>query len=112
MNRILFCVALFALWGCSMFSGGKPYPLQETEPERVVKCRKIGVFPGPGGYRIWGPPPIMADFKLRSAEKAKEMGATHIYWEENVEGIAGGITGYAFDCTGVEIPWDDGEEEY
>lgn len=110
MKKTLLLVAMLVLSGCSVFTGGKPYPLDETEAEKVAKCRMVGVFPGPGGYRMMGPPAVLADFKYQAAEKAKEMGATHIYWEVNPEGVGGEMIGYAFDCTGVDLSTDDEED--
>jgi hypothetical protein len=112
MKKMCLMVPLLALCGCSMFSG-KPYPLVETEPATVKDCRAVGEFPGPIGYRVWGPPALLSDFKFQTAEKAKLMGATHIYWRENQgpEGFEGRIVGYAFDCTGVHLP-DEDEDEY
>jgi hypothetical protein len=101
MKKSMLFGSLLLLSGCSMFSSNKPFPLVETEPPVVRECRKVGTFPGPTGSRMWGPPPVLADFKYRTAVKAKEMGATHIYWRENIEGIGGETVGYAFDCTGV-----------
>ncbi len=46
-------------------------------------------FPGRIGYRMWGPPADLGTFKFDTAKKAKEMGATHIYWGEDVDGLAG-----------------------
>jgi hypothetical protein len=38
--------------------------------------------------------------------KAKELGATHIFWRDALLGYYGEtrIIGYAFDCTGVAMP--------
>jgi len=111
MKNIWLMVPLLALTGCSMFLSGKPFPLEETEPIMVRECRKVGKFPGPVGYRFWGPPAVLADFKWQTAEKAKQMGATHIYWRENPEGSEGEIVGYAFDCTGVVMPQGDEDDD-
>jgi hypothetical protein len=101
MKKTILVGSLFVLSGCSMFGSDKPYPLVETSPYVVKDCRKVGTFPGPTGSRMWGPPAVLADFKSQTALKAKEMGATHIYWREKLEGLDGQIYGYAFDCTGV-----------
>lgn len=113
MKKLWLLVPLFALSGCSMFSGDTNFPLQELapDPEIVKDCRLIGTFPGPGGYRFAGPPPVLSDFKLRTAEKAKRMGATHIYWWEGGGKVQGEMTGFAFDCTGVDMSTGDGYEE-
>ncbi|HOP40054.1 MAG TPA: hypothetical protein PLI53_03345 [Geobacteraceae bacterium] len=106
-------VSLLGLTGCSMFTTSTPFPLKETSPENVRECRKVGKFYGPSGFRMWGPPATLGAFKLEAAKKAKAMGATHIYWREDLEGVEGGIVGYAFDCTGVEVDMDENDfEEY
>jgi hypothetical protein len=101
MKKTALIGSLLVLSGCSMFGSNKPFPLVETEPIVVTGCRKVGTFPGPTGSRVWGPPAVLADFKYQTAVKAKEMGATHIYWRETLNGIEGQTFGYAFDCTGV-----------
>lgn len=106
MKKMMLVASLLILSGCSMFSSDKPNPLIETEPIVVKGCRRVGTFPGPTGSRMWGPPAVLADFKYQTALKAKEMGATHIYWREVLDGLDGQTYGYAFDCTGVETGED------
>jgi hypothetical protein len=101
MKKIILLGSLLMLSGCSMFGSSKPFPLVETAPMGVKGCRKVATFPGPTGSRMWGPPAVLADFKYQTALKAKEMGATHIYWREDLEGMNGQTVGHAFDCTGV-----------
>lgn len=115
MKRIWLLFSLLGLAGCSLFTTNEPFPLLEATPKSVKECRKVGKFPGPSGFRMWGPPAALGPFKLETAKKAKAMGATHIYWREDLEGLEGGIVGYAFDCTGVEMddPIDEnGFEEF
>jgi hypothetical protein len=92
--------------GCAATTSTGPFPLIESDPISVRECRPVGKYPGPYGYRFWGPPPVLADFKYRTAMKAREAGATHIYWREDVRGYYGEtrVTGYAFDCKGVAMP--------
>jgi hypothetical protein len=102
MKKISAAIFLLMLCGCST-AAQKPFPLEVVEPHVVAKCRQVGKYPGPGGYRMWGPPAVPGSFKYETALKAKEKGATHIYWREDVDGIDGNIVGNAFDCTGVEL---------
>lgn len=111
MKKLWLTVPLLALSGCSMFTADKPFPLEETSPSEVRKCRKVAKFPGPEGYRFWGPPAVLSDFKWKSAEQAKQMGATHMYWREDPESLKGEISGFAYDCTGVDMPDDNADEE-
>ncbi|MGA7829211.1 MAG: hypothetical protein WCA04_16255 [Geobacteraceae bacterium] len=111
MKRVWLIVPLLGLAGCSFFGTSAPFPLKETTPRQVKDCRPVAQIPGPVGYRMWGPPAALGSFKFDAAKKAKELGATHIYWGEDVEGIGGGIVGYAFDCTGVPMNEDNGFTE-
>ena len=106
MKILLLIIPLLGLAGCSAFSTKGPFPLKQTSPRTVKDCRKVAKFPGPAGYRMWGPPAALGSFKYDTAQKAKEMGATHIYWGEDVEGLEGGIFGFAVDCTGVQLDED------
>jgi len=109
MKRMWLIVPMLGLAGCSMFTANAPFPLKETSPSVVAACRKVAKFPGPSGFRMWGPPATLGSFKYETALKAKEMGATHIYWREDLEGLEGGIVGYAFDCTGIPVGVDEDE---
>lgn len=106
MKRLWFIAALLCLTGCSAFSTKGPFPLKETSSRTVKDCRNVAKFPGPSGYRMWGPPAALGSFKYDTAKKAKELGATHIYWGEDADGLAGGIVGFAVDCTGVQLDDD------
>jgi hypothetical protein len=107
MKRLWLVVPMLGLAGCSLFTANAPFPLKETTAADVRACRQVAKFPGPSGYRMWGPPAALGSFKYDTAKKAKEMGATHIYWGEDPEGIEGGIVGYAVDCTGVVVDKDE-----
>jgi hypothetical protein len=107
MKRLWLVVPMLGLAGCSVFGSNTPFPLQETSPADVRACRQVAKIPGPSGYRMWGPPAALGTFKYDAAKKAKEMGATHIYWGEDVEGLEGEVVGYAVDCTGVPVGKDD-----
>lgn len=96
--------ALFTIIASASTSWAGPIPLTESDPISVRGCRPAGKYPGPSGYRFWGPPPVLADFKYQTALKARDAGATHIYWREDSSGIGTRVFGYAFDCTGVAMP--------
>jgi hypothetical protein len=109
MKTFLLFFSITAISACSTCLPDKPFPLGMADPLSVRECRPVGKYPGPYGYRFWGPPPVLADFKYRTAVKAKEAGATHIYWREDVRGFYGQtrVFGYAFDCTGATMPHYD-----
>jgi hypothetical protein len=104
-------LAIFTILASASKSWAGPFPLTESDPISVRECRPAGKYPGPSGYRFWGPPPVLADFKYRTALKARDAGATHIYWREDSSGIGTRVIGYAFDCTGVVMPkWGEDVE--
>lgn len=109
MKRLWLVVSLLGLAGCSMFTAHAPLPVLETSPSVVAACRKVATIPGPSGFRLWGPPATLGSFKYEAALKAKKMGATHIYWREDLEGLEGRIVGYAVDCTGIDVDTDKDE---
>lgn len=114
MKRVWLFALLVMLPGCSMFASEKPFPLEEVGSQMTVnECRKVGTFPGPKGYRMYGTPTATAKFKFETAEKAKAQGATHIFWDEDVLGLKGQLVGYAYDCTGVlmDTRADDEDED-
>lgn len=106
MKALWLITAFLTVTGCAAYQFDRPFPLVESDPISVRGCRPVGSFPGPYGYRFWGPPPVLGDFKYRAALQAREAGATHIYWRDAVLGYYGQtrIVGYAFDCTGVVLP--------
>jgi len=106
MKTFLLIVSLLVFTGCSTYVSQKTFPLDVAGPASVGECRLVERIPGPYGYRFWGPPPVLGDFKYQSAVKAKEAGATHIFWREADMGNYGQtrVIGYAFDCTGVTMP--------
>lgn len=108
MKLLWLFIAFIAVAGCAM---SRPIPLEESDPMSVRECRPVGSYPGPYGYRFWGPPPVLGDFKYLAASAAADAGATHIYWREAVLGYYGQtrIVGYAFDCRGVAMPRYQGD---
>lgn len=106
MKTFLLFITIIAITGCSTYVSSKPFPLEVADPVSVRECRPVGNFPGPYGFRFWGPPPVLGDFKYQSAVTARELGATHIFWRDALLGYYGEtrIIGYAFDCTGVAMP--------
>lgn len=106
MKTFILFAAILTITGCSTFVSYKPFPLEVADPIRVSGCHLVDKIPGPYGYSFWGPPPVLGDFKYQSAVRAKEAGATHIFWRETLQGYYGEtrVIGYAFDCTGVSVP--------
>jgi len=106
MKNFLLFVTILAISGCSGHASHQAFPLEVSDPVSVRGCRPIGTFPGPYGYKFWGPPPVLGDYKYQSALQAREAGATHIYWREPLMGYYGQtrVMGYAFDCSGVNVP--------
>jgi len=101
MQKVLIVLSLFVVAGCA--SAKNAPPLVETNHDTVRNCRQVAKFRSEAGKKYWGPPPVLGNFKYESAVKAKEMGATHIYWMQGGPGMDSVLTGWAVDCTGVEI---------
>jgi hypothetical protein len=114
MKTLWLFAVLLAVTGCSTYNAGRPFPLVEADPISVRGCRPVGRFAGPSGYRFWGPPPVLGDFKYRAAVQAREAGAIHIYWRDDFWGYYGQsrVVGHAFDCTGVAMPGYDDLDAY
>ncbi|MDD2337912.1 MAG: hypothetical protein PHD01_15220 [Geobacteraceae bacterium] len=106
MKIFLLFVSMLTVTGCSASAAYKPFPLEVANPMSMGECRPVANYPGPYGYRFWGPPPVLGDFKYQSALKARDAGATHIFFREADIGYYGAtrVFGYAFDCTGVTMP--------
>lgn len=106
MKTFILFVSILTILGSSTAVSSRPFPLGVADPASVGECRLVERIPGPYGYRFWGPPPVLGDFKYQSAVKAKEAGATHIFWREAIKGYYGQtrVIGYAFDCSGVAMP--------
>jgi len=106
MKTFILFVSILTILGSSTAVSSRPFPLVVADPASVGECRLVERISGPYGYRFWGPPPVLGDFKYQSAVKAKEAGATHIFWREAIMGYYGQtrVIGYAFDCTGVAMP--------
>jgi len=114
MKNFLLFVSILAITGCSTYASSKPFPLEVATPLTIGECRLVAKIPGPYGYSYWGPPPVLGDFKYQSAVKAKEEGATHIFWRDAIMGYYGEtrVIGYAFDCTGVTMPKNYEDQTY
>ncbi|MGA7827527.1 MAG: hypothetical protein WCA04_07710 [Geobacteraceae bacterium] len=114
MKTFMLFVATLMITGCSTYVASRPFPLEVADPGSVRECRLVAKIPGPYGYSFWGPPPVLGDFKYQSAVKAREAGATHIFWREPVMGYYGQtrVVAYAFDCTGVSVPKYYGDSEW
>ncbi len=80
MKKALLVVSLMLLAGCGGFSGKQSTIMEVGLPYEVKDCRLLQSFKGPSGYRMWGNPMNIGNFKNEAIQKAEKIGATHILW--------------------------------
>lgn len=74
-----------------------------SRTETMGQCQKIETYQGPTGYRMVGAPPVMGSFKMDTMNKAKAMGATHIRWAHDNNGLGTSVSGEAYVCNQQEM---------
>ncbi|HET6420710.1 MAG TPA: hypothetical protein VFG19_11170 [Geobacteraceae bacterium] len=82
MKNALLVVSLLLLAGCGGFSGKQSTIVEVSDKEEVTDCKFLQSFAGPSGYRMWGNPAVIGDFKKEAIQKAEKIGATHIIWRD------------------------------
>jgi len=80
MKKVLLAVSLLILGGCAGFAGRQSSIIEVGAREQVEGCQLLESFQGPSGYRMWGNPVVIGNFKNEAIQKAEKMGATHILW--------------------------------
>jgi hypothetical protein len=84
MKKALLVFSFLLLAGCGGFAGRQSTIIEASTPEEVKGCQFLESFQGPSGYRMWGPPMVVGNFKNEAVQKAKIIGATHILWRNKV----------------------------
>jgi hypothetical protein len=84
MKKALLVILFLLLAGCAGFAGRQSNIIEVSTPEEVKGCQFLESFQGPSGYRMWGPPMVIGNFKNEAILKAKRIGATHILWRNKV----------------------------
>jgi hypothetical protein len=84
MKKALLVFSFLLLAGCGGFAGRQSTIIEASTPEEVKGCQFLESFQGPSGYRMWGPPMVVGNFKNEAVQKARRIGATHILWRNKV----------------------------
>ncbi len=84
MNKALLVFSFLLLAGCGGFAGRQSSIVEVGAREDVKGCQFLATFQGPSGYRMWGPPMVIGNFKNEVIRQAENIGATHILWRNNI----------------------------
>jgi hypothetical protein len=109
--KILFLAAtVFLLAGCGLFTK-KPSSIVEVgDKDQLKDCLLLQTFEAPTGERLLGTPYI-GNFKIESIKKAEQLGATHMVWWTDVDGIGGIGVLQVYKCPpGFEVMMPEEEE--
>ncbi len=98
MKKSLVVVSLLLLVGCGGFSGKQSTIVEADVPYQVKDCQFLKSFKGPSGYRMWGTPMIIGNFKNEAIQKAEKIGATHILWRNESAGLGETAFVDAYKC--------------
>ncbi len=112
MKKALLVFSFLLLTGCGGFAGRQSTIIEVSDREQVKGCQLLESFQGPSGYRMWGPPMVIGNFKNEVIQKAEMIGATHILWRKNVlwRNKGTGLTETAF-VDAYKCPVSEGNEE-
>jgi hypothetical protein len=86
MKQALLVVCLLLLAGCGGFSGKQSTIIEAGDPDQVKDCQLLKTYRNPAGYQAWGTP-YLGDFKNKALQEAEKMGATHILYRPESEGL-------------------------
>lgn len=84
MKKTLLVFSILFLAGCGGFTGRQSTIVEVSDQEQVKGCQFLESFQGPTGYRMWGPPMVIGNFKSEAIQKAEMLGATHILWRNKI----------------------------
>lgn len=108
MKKGLLVFSLLLLAGCGGFSGKQSKLIQVSNHYEVKDCKLLKTYSNPAGYQSWGTP-YLGDFKYKAFQDAEKIGATHVlYWPET-DGIESTAVIKAYKCPVNMEP--DGEKE-
>lgn len=112
MKIALMFLSLFLLAGCGGFAGRQSTIIEASDREQVKGCQLLESFQGPSGYRMWGPPMVIGNFKNEAIREAEKIGATHILWRYSIiwRNKSTGLGETAF-VDAYKCPVSEGNEE-
>lgn len=108
MKKALLVVSFLLLTGCAALSGKQNTIIEAGEQDEVRDCQLLKTFSAPAGDRMWGTP-YLGDFKSKAIQEAERMGATHILFRSEADGIGSVAVIKAYKCP--VVPQTDGEKE-
>ena len=84
MKKTLLIFSFLLMTGCGGFVGRQSAIIEVSNREEVKGCQILASFQGPSGYRMWGSPMVIGNFKNEAIQKAENIGATHILWRNKI----------------------------
>jgi hypothetical protein len=124
VKKVLLFFSFLLLAGCGGFAGRQSIIIEASDREQVKGCQLLESFQGPSGYRMWGPPMVIGNFKNEAIQKAERIGATHIlwrnkvlwsnnsHWSNKVKGLGETAFVDAYKCPVSEGNKEENREEY
>ncbi len=97
MKKALLIVPLLLLCGCQGFAGKQSTIIEVGEPYEVKDCQLLKTYSKPAGYKAWGTP-YLGDFKIKALQDAEKMGATHILYRSETDGLETVAVIKAYKC--------------
>jgi hypothetical protein len=97
MNMFWMILPILFLSGCAGMPCKKSPLIQVGNPDQIQDCHLLKTFTGPVSYRMWGTPYI-GNFEDQAMDEAEKMGATHVLWRSNIDGIESTPVLKAYKC--------------
>jgi hypothetical protein len=97
-----FCLLLLLsiISGCATSRSIEASKIREADIATVSGCKYLGEVHGSSGWGNLAASVGMANAKNEAWEKAAELGATHIVWNQIVGGSSPSVSGKAYHCGG------------
>ena len=97
MRKMLLAVSLFLLAGCAGVFGKQSPVVEVGERDMVKDCELLTTFTQPAGYWMMGVP-YTGCYKYDALQRAEKVGATHVLWRQDLDGIQSTGILYAYKC--------------
>jgi hypothetical protein len=97
MKKLWLIIPILLLSGCAGMPCKKSPLVEVGNADQLKDCQLLKTYIGPASDRMWGTPYI-GNFKNKAMENAEKMGATHILWRSESDGIEFKPVLKAFKC--------------